>query len=221
MAASRSKKGLLSTRRRAHDEGDEEDGQEDVLSETQSEGSGISDAEDLEHSDQSDNDESEEVQSTKQVLARPAEGTQAQATTETEDAVGEQVTPSVQATSATFKTTADTEAMMNGLKLEDGAQGDAVDFGDSADMEQQQVDEPAVPVASSQGETKSETLAQRRAREHEEYKQKREADPAFVPTRGGFFMHDQRNSNFGNNVQAGFGRGRGRGGPMNMVGAGR
>ncbi|KAI5811614.1 CASC3/Barentsz eIF4AIII binding-domain-containing protein [Peziza echinospora] len=51
-----------------------------------------------------------------------------------------------------------------------------------------------------------ETPYERRRREHEEYKKKRDADPAFVPNRGAFFMHDSRHQ--GNGFRP-FGRGRG------------
>ncbi|EFR02677.1 hypothetical protein MGYG_05674 [Nannizzia gypsea CBS 118893] len=37
-----------------------------------------------------------------------------------------------------------------------------------------------------------ETFAERKRREHDEYIQKRNSDPSFVPTRGGFFLHDNR-----------------------------
>ena len=74
---------------------------------------------------------------------------------------------------------ADTEAMMNGLNLQ-ATEGESINFDD----------------ATKTGPRRS---------EHEEYKRKRDGDPAFVPNRGGFFMHDQREQN-------GFrGRGRGRG----------
>lgn len=47
----------------------------------------------------------------------------------------------------------------------------------------------------------------------DEYKRRRDQDPAFVPNRGAFFMHDSRQSGGppGNTVRS-FGRGRGRGG---------
>ena len=93
---------------------------------------------------------------------------------------------------------ADTIAMMNGLDINDAAANDqAVDFGD--DLQQ-------VPTEGTTGA--AETLGERRKREHEEYKRKRDADPAFVPNRGGFFMHDSRNNLSGTN---GFRGGRGRG----------
>jgi hypothetical protein len=219
MAASRSKKGLLSSRRRAHDEGEEEEGPEDVLSETQSEGSVVSDVEDLDISDLSDIEEGEEGHSTKHVAAGTAKQSRSEAAKYTGNATQDPVKPGDPAASSAFKTTSDTEAMMNGLKLEDGVHEEGISFEDSRDSEQAALKEPAMTVTPQ--DHKHETMAERRAREHEDYKQKREADPAFVPTRGGFFMHDQRNSNFGNNMQAGFGRGRGRGGAMNILGAGR
>jgi hypothetical protein len=52
---------------------------------------------------------------------------------------------------------------------------------------------------------------ERRRREHEEYKKKRDQDPAFVPNRGAFFMHDHRHAGPAANGFRPFGRGRGRG----------
>lgn len=96
---------------------------------------------------------------------------------------------------------ADTLAMLNGLNIKDDTDGEqAIQFGQI----------PAETSTSAVHE-KSETLAEKRRREHEEYKTKRDQDPAFVPNRGGFFMHDSRSALSGLN---GFrsGRGRGRGG---------
>jgi hypothetical protein len=208
MAASRSKKGLLSSRRRAHDDGEDDEGHEDVLSETQSEGS---DAEDPNGSDLSDTEEGEEGHSGKQVSGISADESGTLAANGTGDVSQDRLRPADLAASSIFKNTADTEAMMNGLQLEDGAQEEAVAFEDSAKLDQSSVEETPVMSTTPQAENKHETMAKRRAREHEEYKQKRQADPAFVPTRGGFFMHDQRNSNFGHHMQVGLGRGKGRG----------
>lgn len=52
-----------------------------------------------------------------------------------------------------------------------------------------------------------ESIHERRRREHEEYKQKRAADPSFVPNRGAFFMHDHRHSGAGANGFRPLGRG--------------
>ena len=110
-----------------------------------------------------------------------------------------------------FSHTADTEAMMNGLKLEDGAEDEeAIQFEEQEERAKDDAKVEAQAIVVPAGPRQRETLGQRRAREHEEYKAKREADPAFVPNRGGFFMHDQRHNHFGPGVQAQSGRGRGR-----------
>lgn len=101
----------------------------------------------------------------------------------------------------------DTEAMMNGLKVS-GVEDGGVAFENMIEPEVQPPqgigqDQPEAPSANSIGE--------RRRREHEEYKKKRDADPAFVPNRGGFFMHDHRSAAPGQNGFRPFGRGRGRG----------
>ncbi|KAF4979041.1 hypothetical protein F66182_17310, partial [Fusarium sp. NRRL 66182] len=43
-------------------------------------------------------------------------------------------------------------------------------------------------------ESRRETFAERKRREHEEYIKARDENPAFVPTRGGFFLHDKRST---------------------------
>jgi hypothetical protein len=94
--------------------------------------------------------------------------------------------------------------MKGGFKAGDKASDDeAVDFetGDIAE---------AAPA------NRQETYAERRRREHEDYKKKKEADPAFIPNRGAFFMHDQRSASGPNNGFRPFGRGQARtrgGGP--------
>ncbi|KIV96606.1 hypothetical protein PV10_00448 [Exophiala mesophila] len=71
-------------------------------------------------------------------------------------------------------------------------------------------EEPAVPdEAPVSMPPRHETFAQRSRREHQEYIQQRNANPAFVPTRGGFFLHDDR-SGASNGHARGAARGRGR-----------
>lgn len=113
---------------------------------------------------------------------------------------------------------ADTEAMMNGMNIKDaaGAVGE-VDFENTVSPAQ------TSPRAAPAGAGRMETLAERRRREHEEYKKRRDADPAFVPNRGGFFMHDQRSSMTGQNgfrsaARGGRGRGRPPAGPFSPLG---
>jgi hypothetical protein len=99
--------------------------------------------------------------------------------------------------------------MMNGLKISEGAvdDGDAMDF----DVRASEVLSGEAPQAGdSASANRSETFAERKRREHDEYKKKRDSDPAFIPNRGAFFMHDQRSA-AGQNFRGPFGRGRGRG----------
>ncbi|KAH0292818.1 hypothetical protein M436DRAFT_69478 [Aureobasidium namibiae CBS 147.97] len=64
------------------------------------------------------------------------------------------------------------------------------------------------PIVSSESgpARRGETVADRRRREHDDYRKKRDTDPTFIPNRGNFFMHDARTSD-----RRGFIRGRGRG----------
>jgi hypothetical protein len=122
--------------------------------------------------------------------------------------------PPIARSDAVFTALKDTEMMINGLKISDKAADEVVDF---------ETGSPAVEPAPSAGDlpNRSETFAERKRREHEEYKKKRDADPAFIPNRGAFFMHDQR-SQHGQNGFRPFGmRGggvRGRGGQGGGVG---
>jgi len=221
-AAKRTRKGLAGTRRRLHDEGEEDDGAPDLNSDSQSEGSSATDVDDAGSSNASDTEEPEEQDSRVQVTAGTVENTHpvTDVSGSIADSTGKKLAGRADGVT-TFKTTAETDAMLHGLTLEKGAQDeDAIHFEDSAgtvtvkDMDTQK----AVP-AFSQPEKKRETLVGRRSREHEEYNLKRQVDPAFVPNRGGFFMHDQRNSNFGTSGQPPLGRGRGRDGPHAIIGA--
>lgn len=106
-----------------------------------------------------------------------------------------------------FAATQDTEAMMNGLHMsEDATTSEALEFGVTEDG----------LVTESQDALQGDSRRQknpvdRKRQEHEEYKKKRDADPAFIPTRGQFFMHDTRSGGLGPNGLKPFGRGAGRG----------
>jgi hypothetical protein len=114
--------------------------------------------------------------------------------------------PPIARSEAAFPALKDTEMMLNGLTVADDATDEVVDFetGHSADA-------PAPAVGAPE---RQETLGERRRREHEEYKKKRDADPAFIPNRGAFFMHDQRSANAQNGFRQAGARGRGRGGAI-------
>jgi len=223
-AANRTRKGLAGTRRRLHDEGEEDDGAPDLQSDSQSETSSVTDGDDAGTSNASDTEEIDEQDSRDQVTAGTVENTHSasDAPASTADQAGKKLAGRDDSVT-TFRTTAETDAMLNGITLEVGLQDeDAIQFEDSAGtMAISDLRTGTAAPASSQPEKKRETLAERRSREHEEYNQKRQVDPAFVPNRGGFFMHDQRNSNFGISGQPPLGRGRGRGGPNAIMGAPR
>ncbi|KAH8685778.1 CASC3/Barentsz eIF4AIII binding-domain-containing protein [Tricladium varicosporioides] len=112
--------------------------------------------------------------------------------------------------------TSDMEMMLNGLKISDqnGTAEDVQyeDLREDADI-REQVPSPPVVKSTAQMDLPQELPHERRRREHEEYKKKRDADPAFVPNRGAFFMHDHRHSGPAANGFRPFGRGRGRGRP--------
>ncbi|KAI9710686.1 MAG: hypothetical protein M1820_002519 [Bogoriella megaspora] len=104
----------------------------------------------------------------------------------------------------------DTQAMMNGLDIpRSSIEEEAVDFEELAAEPPLSTQKPLV-VGNGTIE-RQETLAERRRREHEEYRKKRDSDPAFIPNRGNFFMHDHRTESPGQNGFRPFGRGRGRG----------
>ena len=124
--------------------------------------------------------------------------------------------------------TTDTDFMLNGLKIADqvavevdfddeGAVPERISPNESASIKPILLARP--PEKTQQQPVRHETPFERRRREHEEYKKKRDADPAFVPNRGAFFMHDHRHQGGGSNGFKPFGRG-GRGARGGMFGRG-
>lgn len=197
------RKTLIKSRRRVEDDGEEEEGsvaagvEEDSLSE----GSAISDADDDADGEGSDGDDNSSPIRDAQKTGLMSNGHQEKP----EDAMQMGVNPSKSSVAVEMD---DTEAMMNGLKVS-GVEDEGVAF---EDIGRQSEEQPPDDVAQGRAEpTNSDNLGDRRRREHEEYKKKRDADPAFVPNRGGFFMHDHRSAAPGQNGFRPFGRGRGRG----------
>ena len=203
------RRNLIASRRRTDDDGEEEasqvTGQEDELSSLGSAPSEVDiDAD-------ADGEGSDGIDAT---ASQKSKGKKRNGYISTVQSNGNTLDQTPTAKPANFATSmADTEAMMNGMQISDTVNDDEViDFD-------QPVKAPSTTEAGQAAveETtfdKAESLAERRKREHEEYKKKRDEDPAFVPNRGGFFMHDQRTAAGG---QIGFrlagrGRGRGRGG---------
>jgi CASC3/Barentsz eIF4AIII binding len=207
------RKDMIARRRRAHDDDGEDDGSlaagmEDDSSQA-SLPSEVDDDADGEGSDTSDQAPPKKngVQKQPADVPSPVTGN---------GRVSETTSPTKATAFATV--VADTEAMLNGMKIS-GNEGpvEEVDFEGAVSPTQQ---DPASAPAVAE---KPESLAERRRREHGEYKRRRDADPAFVPNRGGFFMHDQRSSAAGQNGlrtagRGGRGRGRGFGGPFSPLG---
>lgn len=216
-------KSFMSRRRRVGEEGEDEEGSV-ILDDSQSEVSVLSDDEDASSFGNNNGDEASEVAETAEGTSAPAsngakaakkarkprkKGKKGKETGATESSVSQPA----------FKPMADTEAMMNGLHIDNGTQAqDTVDF---ESMDRDGAPAPAVEAPAPAPQARAgnvETPVQKQRREHEEYRRKRDADPAFIPNRGNFFMHDTRSQHHGHSQPpmrgAWQGRGRGRGGPV-------
>lgn len=201
------RKNIIVSRRRIDDEGEEEDGSlvAAVDDDSLSEGSAISDVDDDADAEGS---EASDTESTDRRLAKPKSATNGHSEGP-KDAARQPTVPSKKPSVSTNMH--DTEAMMNGLKISaDMDEGEEIQFDEMIEqhpeemLQEESIHDP-VEVAPL------DNLGEKRRREHEEYRKKRDADPAFVPNRGGFFMHDQRSTAPGQNGVRPFGRGRGRG----------
>ncbi|KAF7563186.1 hypothetical protein G7046_g898 [Stylonectria norvegica] len=111
------------------------------------------------------------------------------------------------------KPVSDTDMMLHGLSITDPSPPvREIDFDDVATSP---APSPAAPIVVSSASATRQAppdLGTRRRQEHEDYKRRRDEDPAFVPNRGAFFMHDHRHAGPSANGFRPFGRGRGRGG---------
>lgn len=211
----RTSRRTLGHRRRVEDEGDDEGGPEtldNLDDDSMTEGSVISDEDG--HADDSDTSNVDEASPTSPVVKK-ASGRGAS------KAGGRRETPVVGAQAPepdghAASEVAEAQNQLNGLKISDSpttVQGDVA---------HPPPNKPSGPVIVSSTEAPFE----RRRREHEEYRKKRDEDPAFVPNRGAFFMHDHRHAGpaangfrpFGRGaLRGGRGRGRGIGGPFAPV----
>lgn len=212
----RTSRRTLGHRRRVEDDGDDEGGPEtlDHLDDDSvTEGSVVSDENG--HADDSDTSNVEEASPTSPVVKKASgrgglkSGARRGAPAEASEPNG-QASQQVQVEEAT--------AQLNGLNLSDEPKP-ALNEGAAPG--------PAKPtgpvVVSSTAVPTQEASFERRRREHEEYRKKRDEDPAFVPNRGAFFMHDHRHPGpsangfrpFGRGtIRGGRGRGRGLAGPF-------
>lgn len=91
-------------------------------------------------------------------------------------------------------TVSDTEAMLNGIRISEGdGQVAEIHFDDS----KAHVDRPARTPSAPPAEQKRENFTERKRREHEKYVKEWDENPALVPTRGSFFLHDKRSTESG------------------------
>ncbi|KFY91709.1 hypothetical protein V500_04503 [Pseudogymnoascus sp. VKM F-4518 (FW-2643)] len=104
----------------------------------------------------------------------------------------------------------DTEMMLNGLeRSKDFDNIESTSYDDLSNAQKPHLSQPVIVKSTAIMDQPVETPVERRRREHEDYKKKRDEDPAFVPNRGAFFMHDHRHSGPAANGFRPFGRGRG------------
>ena len=205
------RKDLAVTRRRVEDEGDEEGVLDagDLDDDSLSEGSIISEEEDAHEGDEVGIAQTKSAASPE--LSKINGNAQAQPKDEKEK-------PSNGTAPGSKKPltngTSDMDMMLNGLKISDqNGSTEEVQYEDL--REDADIAEPSPIVVNSTAhmDRPQELPHERRRREHEEYKKRRDADPAFVPNRGAFFMHDHRHAGPAANGFRPFGRGRGRGRP--------
>ncbi|KFY40629.1 hypothetical protein V495_05322 [Pseudogymnoascus sp. VKM F-4514 (FW-929)] len=104
----------------------------------------------------------------------------------------------------------DTEVMLNGLERpKDFDNIESTSYDELSNAQRPAPSQPVIVKSTAIMDQPVETPVERRRREHEDYKKKRDEDPAFVPNRGAFFMHDHRHSGPAANGFRPFGRGRG------------
>lgn len=221
-AAPRRRK-AIGLRRRVEDEGEEEGPDAlDLEDDSVTEGSIASDDHDLAGND-SDTSNVDEVSPSSPKLHKHVGNGAAKAGTRRRASD----TPVVVAKSDEKPTVTDTEIMLHGLSLADKDGGvEEVDFDESKHDEDAEKgpaakDSAAPVVVSSNSVAKQSRLPphEKRRSEHEEYRRKRDEDPAFVPNRGAFFLHDHRHAGPATNgfrpfTRPGRGRGGGRGGGL-------
>lgn len=209
MAAYRRRK--IGHRRRVEDEGDDEGGPDalDLDDDSLSDGSLVTD--DNDHGNNSDTSNVDETSPTAPNGKKKPNGTVKPET----DAASSQET-----SKDTRKQVTDTDLMLHGLSISDQpVPPQEMQFDEVADTSGRR--SPNAPVVVSSASATRDSMdpsTGRRRMEHEDYKRRRDEDPAFVPNRGSFFMHDHRHPGPSANGFRPFGRGRGRGGRGGGIG---
>lgn len=210
MAAPRRNK--IGHRRRVEDEGEEDGGPEGLELDDDSLTEGSIGTEDHDTADDSDTSNIDEVSPTSLGQIKSANGAAKPSRKQTArhgDASGGD------------KAVSDTEMMLHGLDIKDSAVPvQDIDLGE-AENNTAPPKSPSGPLVVSSAYVApqaSELPDNRRRQEHDDYKKRRDEDPAFVPNRGSFFMHDHRHAGPAANGFRPFGRGRGRGGGRGGIG---
>lgn len=205
MAPARKRTNNIARRRRIDDE-DEAQSVATLQDDSQSDASILSDVDEDADADNSDLSEVDSAPSlTQGKTKRKANGAR---DARARSGAARQPSPPIARSDAAFTTLKETEMMMNGLEIPDGGnQAETVDF------ETGQTHAEGAPAVGPPS-PRPETFGERKRREHEEYKKKRDSDPAFIPNRGAFFMHDHRHAPGQNGFRPVGGRGRGRGAPI-------
>ncbi|TAQ89424.1 hypothetical protein B7494_g2253 [Chlorociboria aeruginascens] len=206
--ANHRRKDPAASRRRVEDEGEEEGSPDlgDLDDDSLSEGSIISDENDAIEGDEANIIESASTASPELFKVNGNGSTQQKANG------SNSISPPT--SKSLTNGTNDMDMMLNGLQLEDqDGTAEDINYEDLREDDDFLAPSPAVVTSTTQMDRPQELPHERRRREHEEYKKKRDADPAFVPNRGAFFMHDHRHAGPAANGFRPFGRGRGRGRP--------
>ena len=208
----RRKKDLAAIRRRVEDDGDEEGGLDvaDLDDDSLSEGSIISEDVDLHEGDEV------EVNTLSAPAVVSSEAVAVNGNTQKQSGPAVSSNGKAEASKKhSTNGTSDMDMMLNGLKTSaQNGTAEEVQYEDLREDAGVRQRSPAIAKSNAQMDQPQELPHERRRREHEEYKKKRDADPAFVPNRGAFFMHDHRHSGPAANGFRPFGRGRGRGRPV-------
>ncbi|KAI9172458.1 hypothetical protein HJFPF1_01960 [Paramyrothecium foliicola] len=200
MPAARRRK-VIGRRRRVEDEGDDEGGPDalELDDDSLSEASMPSDDDDA--GEDSDTSNIDETSPTSPNVRKNANGSAKTAGRHTSNSGTD---------AAANRPVTDTEIMLHGLSID----------GTAEPVQDMQFDEavassaksPSAPIVVSSASAVRQAPGERRRQEHEDYKRRRDEDPAFVPNRGSFFMHDHRHAGPAANGFRPYGRGRGRGG---------
>lgn len=217
MVAGRAPKGLVGRRRRADEEGEEDEGPE-MAENSQSEGSVLSDLDDDDESSigaatVEDGPQKECAETTSEGGKNAGSSRRSKRHSGRKRQTGSTAGSSAPASShtGTFRVPDDTQAMLRGLSIGNQTAEEAIDFDESVSRR----GSVAAPIPTRPANGHGEPSGSRQRQDHEDYRRKRDADPAFIPNRGNFFMHDTRSSHGAGGPPgrgAWGGRGRGRGG---------